>query len=346
MDIENRVVTIKQLLLDPNNLRLDVALTEDAIPEEDYLLHQNETLERLEYENIDELRESILNNGFIEVDRIVVKEVDTISSTQKLYIVIEGNRRTAALKGLYNDYLAGTIDIDDELKSQFSNINVCCITTKDPDKITTLSASLMGIRHVSGPKKWQGVQSAKLVYKLCKQSRTFTEIASLLGISSSDAERRYEGYLAFLQMKECRPARTLTKHYALLLEFLSNKVSRAWLDWNGQAFSNEETYEVLLDHLLPTKGKIRAEINNPADARTFNRHLEIPEHSALLKSREATLSSLPDLPRSNKSKLAHINRFISFINNIPNDDLDSALEETLEELISSINSKISNEDDR
>ncbi|MEZ9049504.1 ParB N-terminal domain-containing protein [Vibrio sp. 10N.247.311.64] len=344
MDIENRVVTIKQLLLDPNNLRLDVALTETAIPEEDYLLHQSDTLERLEYENIDELRESILNNGFIEVDRIVVKEVDTISSKQKLYIVIEGNRRTAALKGLYNDYLDGTIDIDDELKLQFSNINVCCITTKDPDKISTLSASLMGIRHVSGPKKWQGVQSAKLVYQLYKQSRAFPEIASLLGISPSDAERRYEGYLAFLQMKECRPEGTLTKHYALLLEFLSNKISRTWLGWNGLAFSNEDTYEVLFDHLLPAKEKIRAEINNPADARTFNRHLEIPEHSDLLKSKTETLSSLPDLPRSNKSKITHINRFISFINNIPNEDIDSALEDSLKDIISSVNSKLNGDD--
>ncbi|MBZ2160769.1 ParB/Srx family N-terminal domain-containing protein [Alteromonas stellipolaris] len=340
MDIENIKVNVKQLLLDPNNLRLDFALTNELVEEKDFKGKQEETLRKLEEANIDELRESILENGFIEVDRIVVKEAKSISSDTKYYVVVEGNRRTAALKGLYNDFINGIISISPDLERQFNAINVCCITASDPKKINTLSASLMGIRHVSGPKPWQGVQSAKLVYNLRLEDRTYHEIGALLGITNRDAQRRYEGYKAYLQMKESYPNKTQPKkHYALLLEFLSNKLAREWLDWRNDKFENKDNREIIYRHLVVNDGDKRAEINNPADARNFNRHLAIEEHKALILSGEK-LSELPELPKSNKSKINHISKFNSFIQNLDVDSFDDELKELLNTSIEIISKKL------
>lgn len=77
--LTDETVTIKQLLLDPNNLRLDYDIVQDEIPELCFLNVQEETLDKLENENIDDLRESILSNGFIEVDRIVVREAKELT---------------------------------------------------------------------------------------------------------------------------------------------------------------------------------------------------------------------------------------------------------------------------
>jgi hypothetical protein len=343
MDIVNRVVSIKQLILDPNNLRLDYEVVNDDYAENDFLSLQEETLEKLESENIDDLRESILENGFIEIDRIVVKKSKIPSDSSPFYIVVEGNRRTAALKGLYNDFINGYIDVNEELEEQFSSINVCCINSDDEDKIASLSASLMGIRHVSGPKGWKGIQSAKLIYQLREKKREFKEIASLLGIEEKDAIRRYEGFLAFVQMKKdpSYSHKCQSNHYALLLEFLSNKTSRTWLQWDGKVFNKKDNIHIVYDHLIKEPAQKRAEINNTSDARLFNRHLEI--HQQQIENK-VKLSSLPDLPKTSESKIKHVDRFTSFINNIEEDDITEDLEASLNDLKDSLDNLITAEE--
>lgn len=321
MDIINKNISVKQLLLDPNNFRLDYNVTQDEIDESQFLSEQSSTLEKLEEENVEELRQSILENGFIEIDRIVVKNSALLNGDLPYYIVVEGNRRTAALQTIYDDYLKGRIQVTNELKAQFEGVNVCLINSKDSQKILTLSASLMGIRHVSGPKKWKGVQAAKLIDQLRKHGKTFKDIGHLLSIEEDDARRRHDGFLAFCQMKKDPTfgAKCNYNHYALLLEFIPNKHSREWLKWNGSEFSNADTKLVLYQHLSKEEGQRRAEINNTAEARAFNRYLAIPEYSIKLASGKVRMSDLPDLPKNHSSKIAYISKFNSFLNNLDED---------------------------
>ncbi len=344
MNIINKVVSIKQLVLDPNNLRLDYELVEEEYKEEQFLGLQEKTLERLENENVDELRESILSNGFLEIDRIVVKKSTKLADDDNVpyYIVIEGNRRTAALKGLYDDYINSNINVSESLQAQFESINVCCIDSNDAFEVESLSASLMGIRHVSGPKQWKGIQSAKLIAQLRDKGREFDEIAALLSISPKDTIRRYQGYLAFIQMKKdpVYGRRCRSNHYALLLESLSNNKAKAWLGWNGEIFENTHHLHIIYEHLVTSESDpYKPEISNTTTARQFNRHLEIEEDRTRLENNEL-LSSLPDLPKSTESKINHIKRFISFVNNIPYEDLYGDLAEQLNELQSELETRL------
>lgn len=335
MDIINKSVSVNQLLLDPNNFRLDYEITEEHIDEELFLDKQACTLEKLEEENIEELRQSILENGFIEIDRIVVKNSTKLKGPDNLpyYIVIEGNRRTAALKTLYDDYLKRRISVPEELKKQFEAVNVCLINSNDEEKVLTLSASLMGIRHVSGPKKWKGVQAAKLIDQLHRYGKNFKEIGHLLGIDSSDAKRRYEGFLAFLQMKNDKRFgnKCTYNHYALLLEFISNRHSKEWLDWNEERFQNDRHTAYLYEHLTKQDNEKRPEIKNPGDARTFNRYLAKPEYARKL-SEGAKMSELPELPKDDSGKVSYISKFNTFLNNMSDDD--SELSENVEQALS------------
>lgn len=318
MDIINKSVSVKQLLLDPNNFRLDYQITEEEITEDKFIDSQEETLLKLEDENIEEIRQSILDNGFIEIDRIVVKKSSLHNNDLPYYIVVEGNRRTAALKTIYDDHSKNKINVSPELKDQFEAINVCLINSDDTEKVLTLSASLMGIRHVSGPKKWKGVQAAKLINRLKEYGKSFQEIGNLLGIDKDDTKRRYEGFLAFCQMKndpifgdKCN-----YNHYALLLEFIQNKYSKDWLRWDGGEFDNEITRNVLYTHLTKAQGKKRPEINNTTEARNFNRYLAIPKYAAELETGVIQMSELPDLPKDNASKISYLTKFISFLQNL------------------------------
>ncbi len=84
------------LLLDPNNYRFQdldgfVAAAEDRFHEPSV---QTRAYERLKKDIVD-LKKSIWRNGFIPVERIVVRPY---SKNPKTYLVVEGNRRVASVK--------------------------------------------------------------------------------------------------------------------------------------------------------------------------------------------------------------------------------------------------------
>lgn len=238
-DIE---VSLQQLILDPNNYRLFGEKSGSFVPDNDADSVQKEVLSKLEEQRLGELKDSIKNNGFLEMERIVVRLLDTSDNKletdprKKKYLVVEGNRRTAALKVL-------APDASGELKAKLQKINVILIEGSK-EEIKKYSATLMGIRHVSGPKKWDGFQSAKLINDLYINGNSFTNIAEILGITNREAGRRYRGYQAFEQMRLNAKYgnKVEPRHYGLLLEFLSpSKEGKSWLEWNDAKYMFENS---------------------------------------------------------------------------------------------------------
>ena len=214
IETEDIRVSLEQLVLDPNNYRLADEKEESRIADIDAEALQGETLTRLKKQRLGELKDSILNNGFLEMERIVVRLLQTEVNVEeedrkkKKYIVVEGNRRTAALKSIQEDYTEkveedGTIKyktgLSEKLINKFSSINVQFIEGNEK-QIQDYSATLMGIRHVAGPKKWEGFQSAKLINDLFYEGRSFTEIGNLIGITNREVGRRFRGYQAFYRV--------------------------------------------------------------------------------------------------------------------------------------------------
>jgi ParB-like chromosome segregation protein Spo0J len=123
-ELEQRLLSLDQLFLNPNNPRfwserdrkkkcLDAKIPDDTI--------QKNTLKRIEAFGVKELRDSILRNGFLPMDRIVVRPIEDHGEK---YVVVEGNRRLAALKSLHSQIEAGDIDeddIDEDYPSQLKN---------------------------------------------------------------------------------------------------------------------------------------------------------------------------------------------------------------------------------
>lgn len=73
-------------------------------------------LDRIKKDSVTELKQSISENGFVEVERIVVRSYGDRNDDR--YLVVEGNRRTAALKLLELDHLGG-VDFDDRVTDIF-----------------------------------------------------------------------------------------------------------------------------------------------------------------------------------------------------------------------------------
>ena len=307
-------IRLDQMLLDPNNYRLTGEKDSKAVLDSKATAFQSNILDQLESQKIDELKDSIRIHGFLEMERIVVRVLDVEGNVgledddnNKKYLVVEGNRRTAALKSLKQD---GFAPFDDDSKK----INVILVTGSTQD-IKDYSATLMGIRHVSGPKKWDGFQSAKLINDLRSENKSFTRIGEILGISSREAARRYRGFKAFQQMKGSDfKDKVEARHYGLLLEFLpASKRGREWLEWNDTTYKFEQPTNLNRLYKAITRGDDGdLEIKNPADARKFVALLD----TKYVVDIEAgtSIQLLPD-PEYLKDtgKLRRINQFIKFV---------------------------------
>ena len=198
------IVSLDQLLLDPNNYRLNTG--EDSIEygSDEIKDLQSETLKKLVRKNLSELESSILLNGFLEVDKIVVKKLSDDSELPK-YLVVEGNRRTAAFKSLmlnnfdssrgrYNEYFP------EDLIEKSTSINVILIKGSE-EEIGDYARRLMGIRHVSGPKQWGAYQSSRLIYDMICSGQDNRGVGDLLGMRPKEIEKKFNAYCAFHQMR-------------------------------------------------------------------------------------------------------------------------------------------------
>ncbi len=280
MTIKTKEITVglAQLMLDPNNYRLNKGDV-DVIYSDDEVVNLQESIqEKLISENISDLESSILKNGFLEVDKIVVKELENLTgeSDLKKYVVIEGNRRTAAFKSLVSEFYledeeSFSPDFPDTLIAKYQNINVILVEGTD-EEIKDYSQRLMGIRHVSGPRQWGGYQSAKLINDMAGQG--YKKIGTLLGMRPSEAQRRHEAYLAIQQMKSDPKYkdRASPKLFTLFAEIVAaNKYFKdTWLGWSSEKkkFENQQNLHRVYDAILPDESN-KQEVNNPSKLRFF-----------------------------------------------------------------------------
>ena len=104
-------VRLDQVYLDPNNPRLE-ALKPEPTPDERLAEPgiQLACLERLRKFDIKGLAESIKTSGFCTLDRVVLRRLD-----EDKYIVVEGNRRVAALKVLQEEHSKGRITLQESI---------------------------------------------------------------------------------------------------------------------------------------------------------------------------------------------------------------------------------------
>lgn len=345
-------VELEQLLLDPNNYRLADEKEESKIPDKHVESLQKETLNRLKKQRLGELQDSILNNGFLEMERIVIRILDTdINNKEKdeskiKYVVVEGNRRTAALISIKEQYsetkekdgrkeIVYSEHLPEELKKKFKKINVQLIEG-DEQQIKDFSATLMGVRHVAGPKKWDGFQSAKLINDLYFESRSFTEIGLLLGITNREVGRRFRGYQAFKQMKADENFKSYveSRHYGLFLEFLSSsKSGKEWLKWDDveYKFKDEAHLRLVYQALTPYDGE-KPQIRNPGDARKYVSLLNTPFRVDIEAGKSIhTMPDPDDFKPSGKLK-----RIISFKSFIERSDFSDDETEELENILNLI----------
>jgi hypothetical protein len=176
------------------------------------------------------------------------------------YVILEGNRRLAALKWIDQDEKAG-VNVPPEVKETLSNVPV--IIVQDGDDLAY--KALMGIRHVSGINQWKGYQRAKLITELRNDFKIDSaEVADRLGLTAHEVNRRYRAFSALTQMKESEEFGEFSNPdlYPIFHEAVSLTAVKLWLGWDesSTAFINSEQLSQFYTLLVPLEtdeGQVR-----------------------------------------------------------------------------------------
>lgn len=284
-DFSPTSLRLNQLLLDPNNYRFHedqefVLAAEQRFHEATV---QDIAWRRLRDDGIQELKKSLLKNGFMPMEPLVVREYGHLEDH---YVVVEGNRRLAALRWIQRDVDAG-IEVTESTETMLQQIPAVVVSHEEDDP--AFFEALMGVRHISGTKEWGGYQRAKLVVTL-RDDRNMesAEIADRVGMSTVEVNRRYRAYKALQQMQDDEEFAEYARPelYALFHEAVSLPIVRDWLGWDAaeSTFTNDEVFEfyMLISALESDDGRQEPKLRGYRDVRELKSILPNEEAKAAL----------------------------------------------------------------
>lgn len=242
---------LDRLLLDPNNYRFidrpDYSKVEDNQLDDarvqqrtlNFLLGKNNS-------NVKDLISSFTTNGFLDIDQIQVKAVGD------KYVVLEGNRRTATLKYLWDEFKEGN-DVGLLSEADFKSINVVEIIDEDP--VQHLIS--MGLHHISGKKRWNAVNEAQLINDLIVEyGKSEEEVCDSLGITKQKLRKNRRTLFLIDQYKRSDFGDQFEANRFTIFEtIISSPVMKKWIDWddNNYVATNNTNVERLFSWISETE---------------------------------------------------------------------------------------------
>lgn len=292
-ELEARSIPLSNLFLDPNNPRFWTEQEVREVPDSKApeIKVQEKTQKQIEKFGVEELYYSILRNGFLPLDRIVVRPIKGFSD---MYVAVEGNRRLAALKKLHRNISDGVINeegIDqDYLASLLGSIEKIEVLIYKGVNTGDISWLLQGIRHISGIADWKPAQRARLIAQQIEgedgaAKMTFTQAGQKFGLTAKAAGRLYRAYKGLQQMREDDDygTKAVNEYFSLFEEAYKNSKVREWLGWDDKEYKFENE-----DHLKQFYGWITPDEDHNSERR-IDDPKEIQKLATLLEKKREDL---------------------------------------------------------
>lgn len=236
---KRRSFNLKNLYLDPNNYRFVdndnyVEVPEEKLFDENVQKRSSTFIEGKKRANISDLIASFKSNGFLDVDVIQVRDLGS-----NRYLVIEGNRRVATLKALQEDFENG-FDIGQLNPEIFKKIPFEIHSNESKEK----HLIIMGLKHISGNKKWSAINQAQLIYDFLKPywgtvdySSKETQLCESLGISKVKLRSTQRAYHLILEYKHSDFGDQFeSSDYSFFVEIMKTPKIKDWIGWDDQEY--------------------------------------------------------------------------------------------------------------
>lgn len=223
-------IPIDQLFLDPDNYRFrdseyyepNRSIVDPRVQKRIGDIISGNT-EGKSFEEIQDLISSFKANGYVPVDKIQVQKIN-----DNIYKVLEGNRRIAALKYLKN-LKEGASDIG---KLENFDFNKIPVELYDDENINHFRI-LMGLKHISGNKKWEAINQAQLIKDLVDAGEDPYDICDALGISRAALNRYLRTYALIEEYKIEYRNQFKARMFVLFEEIIKSPDWRKFIGWDN-----------------------------------------------------------------------------------------------------------------
>lgn len=237
-----KYASIDELLLDPNNPRLG----RQYIGQQ---LSQDEILKIVGDWTLDELAYSYLENGGFWPHEALLVVREQVYGNEHL-VVVEGNRRLAALRFLHDAYygqpasqkwrqLATSKPHPSDL---FIRIPYLLVDSREEIQ------SFLGFRHVTGIKQWDADEKAYFIAKLIEeQGMDYQQVRKRVGSTAPAVRKHYVAYRVLLQIETTVDDFDPTfgeDRFTVLYMTLDTKGAQTFLDINIEAPPESMLYPV------------------------------------------------------------------------------------------------------
>lgn len=176
----DRFVKPADLHLDLRNPRVTEADFDDEEAVLEYLI---------DYVDVDELIQSILSSGWLDYEPLIVLEGDNV--------VLEGNRRLAALRILSDRDLRQKLKID--LPTEPGAEALPQSIRVHPVKSRSEARDFIGFKHINGPFKWDALAKAKYAAEWVDDGADIKQISRRLGDNHNTVVRLVNGWRVLCQ---------------------------------------------------------------------------------------------------------------------------------------------------
>ncbi len=249
--LEHVEVPLESIFLDPNNPRFfrgARAVSRSRITEPGV---QDRVIQRLVDEfRVMTLKASIEQNGYMPIDAIVVQQLD-----EEAWVVLEGNRRVAAMKLIRQDSDDG-VEVAPEVLGSIDEIDAVLYTGNDPQAAWLFQ----GLRHISGALDWPPYQKGVFIHRRFDEEPGLTaaQLGTELGKSAYQINVWHRANLAFeatRHLEDFGGELDPDEHFGYFTELHTRRAPelRRWLEWSAgeESFENVDNMLEFLSWFCP-----------------------------------------------------------------------------------------------
>jgi hypothetical protein len=249
-ETEIKYATIDELKLDPLNPRLGRGNKGPKV-------RQEEILDLMRDWSLEELAVSFIESGYWPQEALVAIE-EPLYGKQEL-VVVEGNRRLAALKLLYE-----AVKADQKDRKWTELVQGWSPPRKFFERIPYIKmasrkelSAFLGFRHVTGIKEWKPAEKAEYIAHLVEdEGLTYAQVMRKIGSKTPTVRQNYISYRLLLQMEN---------QGNISVEHVEDKFSVLFLSLRTEGVQKYLHIDVLADPRSARRPVPRQHLNNLAN---------------------------------------------------------------------------------
>ncbi len=282
MSDEIKVATLDDLFLDPKNPRLGRRNTAAS-------LSQEQVLDCMRTWSLEELAVSFLESGFWSQEALLCVN-EKVAGSKKL-VVVEGNRRLAALKLLHQS-IAGNppspnwakmLEDKNAPKHLFDRIPYILMSGREEIEF------FLGYRHVTGIKEWAPAEKAEYIAHLIdNRGLSYQEVMRKIGSKTEAVRRNYIAYRLLRQMEDIDgiDVKSVEDKFSVLFLSIRAPGSREFLGLNMKAEPDEARTPVSDEHIENLKDYTRWLFGTEEEPPLVEDSRRVDEFARVLASQE------------------------------------------------------------